>query len=163
MGKFSNAALRLTAGALILDAGVKKLKADEGTYAFLQQMAATGVPAVAKLSPATFGKLISGAETTLGATLLTPFIPSRLAGAGLTAFAANLMTMYFRNPDMHDKQPLFSAGGTFRFPPHFCMRADFLRFADRRMPNQPGIASARHHPSPTSRETARCSGPALFF
>jgi len=41
MGKFSNAALRITAGALILDAGVKKLKADEGTYAFLQQMAAT--------------------------------------------------------------------------------------------------------------------------
>lgn len=35
--------------------------------------------------------------------LLTPFIPSRLAGAGLTAFSANLMTMYFRNPDMHDK------------------------------------------------------------
>ena len=63
MGKFSNAALRLTAGALILDAGVKKLKADEGTYAFLQQMAATGVPAVSKLDAATFGKLISGAET----------------------------------------------------------------------------------------------------
>ena len=103
MGKFSNAALRLTAGALILDAGVKKLKADEGTYAFLQQMAATGVPAVSKLDAATFGKLISGAETTLGATLLTPFIPARLAGAGLTAFAANLMTMYFRNPDMHDE------------------------------------------------------------
>lgn len=103
MSKFSNVALRLTAGALILDAGVKKLKADEGTYAFLQQMAATGVPAVAKLDAATFGKLISGAETALGATLLAPFIPSRLAGAGLTAFAANLMTMYFRNPDMHDK------------------------------------------------------------
>ena len=31
------------------------------------------------------------------------FIPSRLAGAGLTAFSANLMTMYFRNPNMHDK------------------------------------------------------------
>ena len=102
MGKFSNAALRLTAGALILDAGVKKLTADEGTYAFLQQMAATGGPAVAKLDAATFGKLISGAETALGATLLVPFIPSRLAGAGLTAFAANLMTMYFRNPNMHD-------------------------------------------------------------
>jgi len=88
MGKFSNAALRITAGALILDAGVKKLKADEGTYAFLQQMAATGVPAVSKLDAATFGKLISGAETTLGATLLTPFIPSRLAGAGLTPLRA---------------------------------------------------------------------------
>ena len=103
MNKFSNAAIRLTAGALILDAGTKKLKADEGTYAFLQQLAATGVPAVAKLSPATFGRLISTAETTLGATLLAPFVPSRLAGLGLTAFAANLMTMYFRNPDMHDK------------------------------------------------------------
>ena len=92
MGKFSNAALRLTAGALILDAGVKKFKADEGTYAFLQQMAATGVPAVSKLD-----------ATALGATLLTPFIPARLAGAGLTAFATSLMTMYFRNPDMHDE------------------------------------------------------------
>ena len=44
MGKLSNAALRLTTGALVLDAGVKKLGADEGTYAFLQQMAASGVP-----------------------------------------------------------------------------------------------------------------------
>ena len=91
MGKLSNAALRLTAGALILDAGVKKLGADENTYAFLQQMAASGVPAVAKLGPKTFGKLISYSETALGATLLTPFIPARLAGAGLTAFGANLM------------------------------------------------------------------------
>ena len=86
----------------MLDAGIKKLGADEGTYAYLQQMAATGVPAVAKLDPKTFGKLISYSEPALGATLLTPFIPSRLAGAGLTAFGANLMTMYFRNPDMHD-------------------------------------------------------------
>ena len=51
MGKLSNAALRLTTGALVLDAGVKKLGADEGTYAYLQQMAASGVPAVAKLEP----------------------------------------------------------------------------------------------------------------
>lgn len=80
MGKFSNAALRITASALILDAGVKKLKADEGTYAFLQQMAATGVPAVSKLDAATFGKLISGAETALGATLLTPLHPRTPGG-----------------------------------------------------------------------------------
>ena len=36
MGKLSNAALRLTTGALVLDAGIKKLGADEGTYAYLQ-------------------------------------------------------------------------------------------------------------------------------
>ena len=75
MGKFSNAALRITAGTLILDAGVKKLKADEGTYAFLQQMAATGVPAVSKLDAATFGKLISGAETALGQPCWPPSSP----------------------------------------------------------------------------------------
>lgn len=47
-------------------------------------------------------------SNTLAAPSFSPapldlFIPSRLAGAGLTAFSANLMTMYFRNPDMHDK------------------------------------------------------------
>ena len=83
MGKLSNAALRLTTGALVLDAGVKKLGADEGTYAYLQQMAASGVPAVAKLDPKTFGKLISYSETALGATLLTPLysFPPRGCGA----------------------------------------------------------------------------------
>ena len=103
MGKFSNAALRITAGTLILERRRQEAQGRRRHLRFLQQMAATGVPAVSKLDAATFGKLISGAETALGATLLTPFIPARLAGAGLTAFAANLMTMYFRNPDMHDK------------------------------------------------------------
>ena len=82
MGKLSNAALRLTTGALVLDAGIKKLGADEGTYAYLQQMAASGVPAGAKLDPKTFGKLISYSETALGATLLTPFHPQPSGGRG---------------------------------------------------------------------------------
>ena len=51
MGKLSNAALRLTTGALVLDAGIKKLGADEGTYAYLQQMAASGVPAHRQARP----------------------------------------------------------------------------------------------------------------
>lgn len=35
MGKLSNAALRLTTGALVLDAGIKKLGADEGTLSLI--------------------------------------------------------------------------------------------------------------------------------
>ena len=86
MGKLSNTALRLTAGALILDAGIKKLGADENTYAFLQQMAASGVPAVAKLDPKTFGKLISYSETALGAHPADPFHPQPSGGCRADCF-----------------------------------------------------------------------------
>ena len=102
MGKFSNAALRLTAGALIPDAGVKKFKADEGTYAFLQQMAATGVPAVSKAGRSNLRQAHLRRRNRTGATLLTPSSPHAWRRRP-TAFGANLMTMYFRNPDMHDE------------------------------------------------------------
>ena len=38
---------------------------------------------------------LASAETALGAALLCPLIPNRLAGLGLTAFGAGLLTMYF--------------------------------------------------------------------
>ena len=31
---------------------------------------------------------------------MTPFIPRKLAGLALTAFASGMLTMYFRNPAM---------------------------------------------------------------
>ena len=37
----------------------------------------------------------ASAETALGVALLCPLIPNRLAGLGLTAFGAGLLTMYF--------------------------------------------------------------------
>lgn len=95
MPKLSNAALRLTAGALILDQGINKLSMDEETYSHLKGMAANGVPQVSKLSDKQFGKLLATSETLLGATLLTPFVPAKLAGLGLTAFSACLLSMYF--------------------------------------------------------------------
>ena len=68
MGKFSNAALRITAGALILDAGVKKLKADEGTYAFLQQMAQPAYPQSPSWTQQPSVSSSPATETALGAT-----------------------------------------------------------------------------------------------
>lgn len=95
MGKLSNAALRLTAGALILDQGINKLSMDEGSYGYLKGMAANAFPQVNQLSDQQFGKALAASETLLGATLLTPFLPAKLAGAGLTAFSAGLLAMYF--------------------------------------------------------------------
>lgn len=44
MPKLSNAALRLTSGALILNSGIGKLSMDEATYGHLKGMASAGVP-----------------------------------------------------------------------------------------------------------------------
>lgn len=100
MGIISNAALRLTSGALILNSGIGKLSMDEGTYGYLQQMAATGVPQVEKLSAKQFGKALAIGETALGAALLCPIVSPKLAGLGLTAFSAGMLTMYFGDEKM---------------------------------------------------------------
>ena len=37
----------------------------------------------------------------IGAALLMPFVPNRLAGASLTAFAGALIALYLRTPALH--------------------------------------------------------------
>lgn len=103
MPKLSNAALRLTSGALILNSGIGKLSMDEATYGHLKGMASAGVPQVAKLSDKQFGKALAISETALGATLLTPFVSPKLAGLGLTAFSSGLLSMYFGIDSMTEK------------------------------------------------------------
>lgn len=100
MSLLSNAALRATSGPLILNSGIGKLKMDESTYGYLKGMAATGVPAVEKLSDQQFGKALAFGETALGAALLLPIVPAKLAGLGLTVFSAGMLTMYFGNDEM---------------------------------------------------------------
>jgi uncharacterized membrane protein YkgB len=48
-----------------------------------------------------FLKALAVAEIGLGAALLTPVVPNRLAGAALSAFSGGLVTMYLRTPAMH--------------------------------------------------------------
>jgi len=100
MSFLSNLALRSTTGALILNSGIGKLGMDEDTYGYLQQMAKVGVPQVEKLSANTFGKSLAYGETALGAALLLPVIPAKLAGLGLTVFSAGMLTMYFGDENM---------------------------------------------------------------
>lgn len=93
--RIGNALLRALPGAFILNSGIGKLGMDEETAKGLQSMAANGVPIVEKMSPAQFGKFMSYGEIAVGASLLLPFVPTRIAGAALTTFASGLVANYF--------------------------------------------------------------------
>ncbi|MCP3427169.1 hypothetical protein NBM05_14410 [Rothia sp. AR01] len=95
----SNTLLRGIPGAYILNAGVEKLSLDEQTAGYLQSMAAKGFPALEGLDAATFGKALAGSEVAVGAALLAPFVPTRLAGLALGAFSAGMLTMYFKTEE----------------------------------------------------------------
>ena len=98
--RISNAILRGVPGAFLLQSGYGKLGMDAESAEGLKQFASTGVPQVADWDSQTFTKFIAGTELALGTALLTPFVSKRLAGAGLLAFSAGLLSMYFRNSDM---------------------------------------------------------------
>lgn len=96
----SHAPLRLATGALILNAGLTKRKLPAEAAAGLQGMTANALPVVRKVSPATFGRVLSAGEIALGAALLAPFVPATVAGAGLAAFGGGLIHMYLKTPGM---------------------------------------------------------------
>lgn len=98
--RISNAILRGVPGAFLLQSGYGKLGMDAESAEGLKQFASTGVPQFADWDSQTFTKFIAGTELALGTALLTPFVSKRLAGAGLFAFSAGLLSMYFRNSDM---------------------------------------------------------------
>jgi hypothetical protein len=98
--RLSHIPLRLTTGAFILNAGWGKRQLDKDSAAGLQAMAARVIPPVSRIDAEKFGKILSYAEMALGAALLTPFLPSRLAGIGLGIFSGSLFTMYLKTPGM---------------------------------------------------------------
>ena len=101
--RLSHVPLRLATGAFILNAGLGKRDLPEEAAAGMQSMAATAVPQVEQVPPATFGKALAYGEIALGAALLTPFVSPVVAGAGLTVFAGSLLRMYARTPGMTEE------------------------------------------------------------
>jgi hypothetical protein len=98
--KLSHLPLRLATGAFILNSGLGKQQLDKDSAAGLQQMGSRFLPQLQDMDPKQFGKALSYAEIALGTALLLPFVPSRLAGLGLTAFSASLVGMYLKTPGM---------------------------------------------------------------
>jgi hypothetical protein len=98
--KPSHVPLRLATGAFILNSGLSKRKLPPEAAEGLQGMAANALPQVKTMDAKVFGQTLSTGEITLGAALLTPFVPSTLVGAALTAFSGGLIGMYLRTPGM---------------------------------------------------------------
>jgi len=93
--------LRVATGAYILNSGVSKLGADEGTAQFLHGAAASTYPTLFKdMEPAKFARLLAYSEIGVGAALLAPMVPATVAGAALTGFGCSLVGMYLKTPSM---------------------------------------------------------------
>jgi hypothetical protein len=91
---------RVTAGAFILNSGLGKREADEATATGMHGFASGTYPFLKDMDPAQFVKVLSTAEIAVGAALLTPFVPTVVAGALLTGFSGGLLGLYLRTPGM---------------------------------------------------------------
>ncbi|MCW2510227.1 MAG: uncharacterized protein JWP68_3375 [Modestobacter sp.] len=96
----SEIAPRIAAGAFILNSGLGKRGADPGTAAGLHGFAAGTYPFLKKVPAPTFAKALSATEIAIGVALLTPFVPTAVAGAALTGFSGGLLGLYLRTPGM---------------------------------------------------------------
>lgn len=96
----SEIAPRISAGAFILNSGLGKRGADEQAAAGLHGFAAGTYPFLKNLQPRQFASLLSTSEIVIGAALLTPVVPTAVAGLALTVFSGGLLGLYLRTPGM---------------------------------------------------------------
>src|SRR3954464_6549507 len=97
---------RVSAGAFVLNSGLGKRNADEATAAGLHGFATGTYPFLKSIPPQDFVRYLSAAEIAIGAALLTPFVPTVVAGAALTAFSGGLLGLYLRTPGMRKEGSL---------------------------------------------------------
>jgi hypothetical protein len=97
---------RVSAGAFILNSGLSKRGADEATATGMHGFASGTYPFLKSMPPEQFVKVLSTSEIVLGAALLTPFVPTVVAGAALTAFSGGLLGLYLKTPGMRKEGSL---------------------------------------------------------
>ena len=97
---------RISAGAFILNSGLGKRGVDADAAAGIHGFAVGTYPFLAKVPPEQFAKGLAAAEIGLGAALLTPFVPTFVAGAALTAFSGGLLGLYLKTPGMRKEGSL---------------------------------------------------------
>lgn len=96
----SSIILRGVSGAYLLQSGYGKLGLPVEAAEGMQGLAASGVPALGNMDADSFGKFVAYSELGIGAALVAPAVPNRLAGLALGTFSAGLLAIYFRNPVM---------------------------------------------------------------
>lgn len=97
---------RLAAGAVILNSGLTKIRADETAATELHAFAKGTYPFLADVDPVAFVRMLGKAEIALGTALLLPFVPTLLAGTALAGFAGGLLGLYLRTPGMREENSL---------------------------------------------------------
>ena len=98
--KLAHLPLRVATGAYILNSGLSKQNLEGQAAEGVHGMAAGAMPALKKVPPDQFARLLSTGEIALGAALLIPFVPSALVGAALVGFSVGLVQLYLKTPGM---------------------------------------------------------------
>ena len=98
---------RVSAGAFILNSGLGKRDVPPEAAAGMHGFATGTYPFLKSVPPEQFVKGLSTAEIVIGGALLTPFVPTALAGALLTGFSGGLLGLYFGTPGMRKEGSIF--------------------------------------------------------
>jgi hypothetical protein len=97
---------RVSAGAFILNSGLGKRGVEQDAATGMHGFATGTYPVLKSVPPEQFIKVLSTSEIVLGAALLTPFVPTIVAGAALTAFSGGLLGLYLQTPGMRKEGSL---------------------------------------------------------
>lgn len=95
--------VRLATGAFILNSGLKKRDADEETAKGLHGFATTAFPEFKDTPPDKFASMLSNGEIAVGALLLTPVVPTVVAGTALATFGGLLGRLYLNGPGLREE------------------------------------------------------------
>jgi hypothetical protein len=98
--------IRLATGAYILNSGLSKRDPDEETAKQLHGFATAAYPEFENTPPEQFVKMLSTGEISIGALLLTPVVPTAVAGLALTTFAGLLARLYLKTPGLREEGSL---------------------------------------------------------
>jgi uncharacterized membrane protein YphA (DoxX/SURF4 family) len=98
--------VRVATGAIVLNAGLRKRAADEETAKGLHGFATTAYPEFEDTPPEKFASMLSTGEIAVGALLLTPVVPTAVAGLAVTTFAGMLMRLYLKTPGLREEGSL---------------------------------------------------------
>jgi hypothetical protein len=98
--------VRLATGAFILNSGLSKRNVDKEHAERLHGFASGAYPQFQDMPPEQFVSMLSAGEIAVGAALLTPFVPSAVAGAALAGFSGALGGLYWRTPGLHEEGSL---------------------------------------------------------
>jgi hypothetical protein len=95
--------VRAATGAYILNSGLSKRDAPPEVAEGIHGFASSAYPQVSDVPPDRFVSGLSMAELAVGGVLLTPVIPSGLAGLVLTGFSSSLLGLYLKSPGLTEE------------------------------------------------------------